>query len=258
VRAVARIDLNCDMGESFGPWRLGADEEVMPLVTSANVACGFHAGDPRVMWRTVRLAVRYGVGVGAHPGLPDLVGFGRRRMAVSPDEANTDVLYQLGALAGMCRAAGVRLQHVKPHGEMYNAAAADAALADAICQAVRAFDPDLILVAPPGSELERAGVRAGLRVAREGFADRAYEPNGRLVPRDRPGAVITDPGEVAERVVRMAADGRVRAADGRDVALSVDTVCVHGDTPGAVELLRRIRAACAAAGVEVLPLGAAG
>ena len=239
------------MGESFGAYSLGADAEVMSTITSANIACGFHAGDPAVMRATVRLARAHGVAVGAHPGLPDLVGFGRREMQVSPDEVEGMVLYQLGALAAMARAEGVQLQHVKPHGALYNMAARNVTLSDAIARAVRAFDPSLILFGLAGSPMLAAGEAAGLRVASEVFADRAYEPDGSLASRRREGSVIHDADAVAARAVRMVRDGSVVATTGASIALRADTICVHGDTPGAADLARRIRQALESAGVAV-------
>jgi len=250
-----RIDLNCDMGESFGAYRIGHDAEVMPFITSANVACGFHAGDPGVMRRTVRLAREHGVAVGAHPGLPDLVGFGRRELKIAAADLEDAVVYQVGALAAVAASEGVRLQHVKAHGALYNMAAKDAALADAIAKAVASVDRGLILFGLPGSALLSAGERHGLPVAAEAFADRAYEPDGSLVSRLKPGAVIHDPAAVVARVVRMVADGVVRAIDGTDLRLGATTVCTHGDTPGAHELVRLIREGLERAGVEVGPLG---
>jgi UPF0271 protein len=248
------IDLNSDLGESFGAWSLGNDRELLKAITSANVACGFHAGDPGVMRETVRLAKAAGVAVGAHPGFPDLVGFGRRNMAATPREVEDFVLYQVGALAALAAAEGVALQHVKAHGALYNMAVRDRALADAIARAVAACDASLILFGLPGSELLRAGEAAGLRVAAEGFADRAYEPDGSLTPRDRPGAVIHDVAAVVSRAVRMAREGLITATDGRDIAIRVDTICTHGDTPGAHELTRRIREGLEHAGIAVRPL----
>lgn len=245
------VDLNCDMGESFGPYTLGLDEQVMPLITSANIACGFHAGDPQVLRRSVALAARFGVGVGAHVSFPDLVGFGRREMQVSPAEAENDTLYQLGAIHAFCKAAGVRVAHVKPHGAMYNMAQKDPVLAGAIVRAMLSFDPGLVLFAQPGSAMEKTAREAGLRVACEVFADRAYNTDGMLASRKLPGSVIHDPDAVAERAVQMATVGRIRAIDGSEVALRADTICVHGDTPGAVELIGRIRARLEAEGVAV-------
>ena len=245
------VDLNCDLGESFGAWTLGADAEVLASVTSANIACGFHAGDPGIMKRTVRLAREAGVAVGAHPGLPDLAGFGRREMQVSGDEAHDLVLYQVGALAAVARAEGVRLDHVKPHGALYNMAARDRPLADAVALAVRSFDPSLVLFGLAGSMLIEAGEAAGLQVASEVFADRAYDADGRLVSRGSPGAVVHDPSAVVERAIAMVRDGAVTAVDGSRVPVRADTICVHGDTPGAADLARRLRRGLEGAGVAV-------
>jgi UPF0271 protein len=249
------LDLNCDMGESFGNYRYGADEDVVRHITSANIACGFHAGDPLVMDRTVALAKRHGVAVGAHPAYPDLLGFGRRDLGATPDEVRNYVIYQVGALRAFALAHGVPLRHVKGHGSIYNMAARDETLARAMAEAVAAVDPGLYFVGLAGSELLRAGEAVGLPTASEVFADRAYNPDGTLVSRRRPGAVIHDPEAVAARVVRMALEGRVTAADGRDIRVRADTVCLHGDTPGAAELAARIRQALAEAGVEVRALG---
>jgi 5-oxoprolinase (ATP-hydrolysing) subunit A len=251
-----RVDLNCDMGESFGAWRMGADEAVLPHVTSASIACGFHAGDPGVMRRTVRAAAERGVAIGAHPSLPDLAGFGRRRMDVTPEEAYALVVYQVGALLGFTCAARVRLSHVKPHGALYNMAASDAALAEAIARAVRDVDADLVLFGLAGSALVREGERVGLRVASEAFADRGYEPDGSLTPRARPGALVADPEEAARRAVRMVLEGRVTASDGCDVAVRADTLCIHGDSPHAAESARILRRRLEEAGVRVLAPGA--
>ncbi len=249
------IDLNCDMGESFGAYTIGRDAEVMPSITSANVACGFHAGDPTVMRETVRLAKAHGVAVGAHPGLPDLVGFGRREMAIGARELENAVAYQVGALAGIAAGEAVRLQHVKAHGALYNMAAKDRSLADAIARGVAAVDASLILLGLPDSDLLRAGESCGLKVAAEGFADRAYEPDGSLVSRRKPGAVIHDAEAVVARVLRMARERVVRAIDGADIPLPVSTICTHGDTPGAEVLVRRLREALERDGVRVQPFG---
>jgi UPF0271 protein len=251
-----RIDINCDMGESFGPWEMGADAAVMPHITSANIACGAHAGDPGVMRRTVRLARAAAVAVGAHPGFADLQGFGRREMTMDPSEVEDSLIAQIGALAAIAKAEGGALQHVKAHGALYNMAARDRALADAIARAIKAFDPSLIMFGLPNSPMIDAARAAGLRAAAEGFADRAYQADGSLTPRSRPGAVIHDAEAVVARAVRMARDGIVLTPDGTEVALRVDTICVHGDTPGAPELTRRIRAALQAAGATVAPIGA--
>lgn len=252
-----RLDLNADMGESFGEYQLGQDALLMPSITSASVACGFHAGDPGVMRKTVALAAQHDVAVGAHPSFPDLVGFGRREMKATPREVEDFVVYQIGALAAVAAAGGLRLQHVKAHGALYNMAVRDAALADAIARATAAVDRSLILFGLPGSELIAAGRRAGLRTAREGFADRAYKRDGTLVPRTEPGAMIEDPEAVVTRAVSMARDGTINAIDGARITLEVETICVHGDTPGAAMLASRIRAALIDAGVSVLAAGAA-
>lgn len=251
---MAVIDLNSDLGESFGRWTLGHDADVMRSITSANVACGYHAGDPGIMRETVRLAREHGVAIGAHPAFPDLVGFGRRNMAASPAEVESFVLYQLGALAAMATAEGVTLQHVKPHGALYNMAIRNRELADAIARAVAAFDRTLMLFGLPGSELVKAGGAAGLEVAAEGFADRSYEPDGSLTPRDRPGAVIHDVDAVLDRAVRMARDGVVTASNGSEIPMQVRTICTHGDTPGSHELTKRLRDGLERAGITVVRL----
>jgi len=248
-----KIDVNCDMGESYGTWRMGDDEALMPHITSASVACGWHAGDPVVMRSTVRLAKRHGVRIGAHPGYPDLLGFGRRPMQVSQEEARDYILYQIGALAAFAKAEGIRLQHVKPHGALYNVAVKDRDLSCAIAQAVAEADPALILVGPPDSEIVRAGWGAGLKVAREGFGDRAYNEDGSLVSRKTPGALVTDPDAVADRVLLML-EGKVRAITGRIIAVTVDTICLHGDTPGVPAIAKRLRERLEGAGVKVVPL----
>jgi UPF0271 protein len=244
------------MGESFGAWKMGADEQVMPHITSANIACGAHAGDPTVMRRTVRLAKSAGVAVGAHPGFADLQGFGRREMQVDPIELEDALIAQIGALMAIARAEGVPLQHVKAHGALYNMAARDGRLAAAVARATRACDPSLVMFGLPKSALIDAGRAEGLRVAAEGFADRSYEPDGSLTPRSRPGAVIHDVDAVVARARRMVADGVVLTADGRPIELRVQTICVHGDTPGAAELTARIAAALGGAGAGVRSIGA--
>jgi 5-oxoprolinase (ATP-hydrolysing) subunit A len=245
------IDLNSDLGESYGALRIGYDDELFPLISSANVACGFHGGDPRTLERTVAACKARDVRIGAHPGFPDLVGFGRRVIAATPDEVRADTLYQLGALDAFCRAAGVRLQHVKPHGALSNVAMKDEALAGAIVAAIRAYNSDLILFAMPGSALLAAGESAGLRIAREAFADRAYNADGSLVNRRLPGAMITDPDQAARRMVRLVTEGNLTTIDGQDLALSADTICTHSDTPGAVAIVRAVRQRLEAAGVVV-------
>jgi UPF0271 protein len=248
------IDLNCDMGESFGVYRLGNDDALMGLITSANIACGTHAGDPLVMDRTVRLAARHGVGIGAHPGFPDLAGFGRRAMQLAPAEIENAVLYQVGALAAFARSAGSELAHVKPHGALYNMAAKDAEVARSVARGVARAGEGIIVVGLAGSVMIEAGREAGLRVAREGFADRAYEADGSLRSRKLEGAVIHDPETAAERAVRIARDGVAFAYTGEEIPLQVDTLCVHGDTPCAVEIAKAIRQRLAEAGIEVAPM----
>ena len=251
-----RIDINADVGESFGAYALGNDSALMASITSASVAAGFHAGDPSVLRRTIRLAKAHGVAVGAHPGFPDLVGFGRRELHASPADAEDFVLYQIAAVAGVAAAEGVKLQHVKPHGALFNMAVQNAPLAAAIAKAVSAFDPSLILFGLPGSQILNAGRAAGLRVAAEVFADRTYEPDGSLTPRTRPGSVIHDAEAVVSRAVRMIQIRAVEAVDGTVVPLEADTICVHGDTPGADALAARLRSALEGAGVTVKSIGA--
>jgi 5-oxoprolinase (ATP-hydrolysing) subunit A len=250
-----RIDINSDLGESFGAYAIGHDEGLMHAITSANVAAGFHAGDPSVLRDTIRLAKANHVAVGAHPGFPDLVGFGRRELNVTAREAEDMVLYQVAAVAGVAAAEGVRLQHVKPHGALFNMAVRNAELSTSIAKAVAAFDRALILFGLPGSEILAAGRAAGLRVAAEVFADRAYEPDGSLASRRKPGAVIHDADAVVARAVRMVKERTVVATDGSVVALEADTICVHGDTPGSDALAAKIRAGLEAAGVTVTAIG---
>jgi len=250
-----RIDINSDTGESFGAYTIGRDAGLFRSITSANVAAGFHAGDPSVLRATIRLAKANGVAVGAHPGFPDLVGFGRRELNVTPQEAEDFVLYQIAAVAGVAAADGVRLQHVKPHGALFNMAVRNKELAAAIAGAVAAFDKTLILFGLPGSEILNAGRAAGLRVAAEVFADRAYEPDGSLASRRKPNSVIHDPDAVVARAVRMVKERTVVAIDGSVVPLEADTICVHGDTPGSDDLAAKIRAGFESAGVAVRPIG---
>jgi len=245
----ARIDLNADLGESFGAFRMGDDQALVPLLTSANVACGFHAGDPVVIDHTVRLLKAAEVALGAHPGFADLVGFGRRDLGASYHQIETDVAYQVAAVAGMGHRVGLTLRHVKAHGALYNLAWKDENVAAAIAAGVASLDADLILVAPGGSALERAAGKAGLRVAREAFADRAYTADGTLVPRHLPGAVLDDPHQVAERAVEIACDGQIAAVDGSPIALRAETICIHGDNPAAVILATAVREALKRAGV---------
>lgn len=248
------IDLNCDLGESYGAYRLGMDEEILPLISSANVACGFHAGDWNTMAKTAGLCGKNGVSIGAHPGFPDLQGFGRRNMNLSPAEVTNLVTYQLGALEAFCRGAGIRLRHVKPHGALYNMAAKDPALAQAICRAVYAFDPTLILLGLSGSEMLRQARAMGLPCAAEVFADRAYEDDGTLVARTKPGAMITDEDQAVERVIRMIVEHRVTSVNGKEIEICPDSVCVHGDSPKALLFVRKIRAALEQAGIQIRPL----
>jgi len=245
-----RIDLNCDLGESFGRYVLGEDAAMMKLATSANVACGFHAGDPAVMARTVALAKAHGVALGAHPSYPDIQGFGRREMRMAPKEAAQIVLYQIGALAGFARQAGLTLRHVKPHGALYNQAAINPELAMAIAQAVFDFDPRLILVGLAGSELIRQGVAVGLQVANEGFPDRAYLPDGALMPRGQEGAVISAPESVARNALRLVREGITVNGD----QVRVDTLCLHGDNPEVVANAKAVRRILDAENVEIRPL----
>jgi UPF0271 protein len=245
-----RIDLNADVGEGSSD-----DARLLSLVTSANVAAGFHAGNPSILRDTIRAAKAGGAAVGAHPGFPDLAGFGRREMTVTPREAEDFVLYQIAAVGGVAAAEGVRLRHVKPHGALYNMAGRDSALADAIARAVAAFDSSLLLFGLPGSELLRAGRAAGLQVAAEAFADRAYEADGSLVSRNTAGAVIHDVQAVVSRAIGMAKDKAVTAVDGSIVRIDLDTICVHSDTPGAADLAARLRAGLEAAGVTVRAIG---
>jgi UPF0271 protein len=246
-----QIDLNGDVGESFGAYEIGHDAALIPILTSVNIACGFHAGDPGVMRATVALAREHGTAVGAHPGFPDLVGFGRREMKATPREVEDLVAYQIGALAAIAAAQGVRLAHVKPHGALYNMAARDVDLADAIARAIAAVDPSLALFGLPGSQSLEAAQRHKVRAVSEAFADRAYRRDGSLVPRNEPGAVIDDEQIVVTRAVAIARERMVIAADGTRVALDVQTICVHGDTPGAAVLASRIRKALNDAGVQV-------
>ena len=248
------IDLNSDLGESFGAYTLGMDGDVMKSVTSANVACGFHAGDPEVMLKTVKLAASAGVAVGAHPGHPDLQGFGRRTMACSPDETYAYCLYQIGAMASVCRAAGVRLQHVKAHGALYNQAAKDLALAKAIAKATKDAADGLILLGLANSLFEQAAREEGVPFASEAFADRGYQADGTLVPRSKPGAMIDDLNLAAARVVRMATEGVVEAIDGTIVRMRPDSVCLHGDSAHAVTMAAAVRKALEGANIAVRPL----
>ncbi len=251
-----RVDMNADLGESFGAYTIGADETLMRLVTSANIACGFHAGDPSVMERTVALAAEAGTAVGAHPGYPDLQGFGRRHVGMTLGEIRAMLIYQIGALRGFCAARSVPLRHVKLHGALYNEAAVDRDLARTVCQAVRDVAPEVSVFCLSGSVMLSEAERAGLRAASEVFADRAYNDDGTLVSRKTPGSVLHDAEAVARRVVGMVRDGAVESVNGNRVPLRADSICVHGDNAAAVELARRVREALEAEGVAVKAFGA--
>jgi UPF0271 protein len=248
----AKIDLNCDMGESFGVYSLGLDAEIIKHITSANIACGFHGGDPRVMRKTVKLAEAHGVGIGAHPSFPDLQGFGRRNMALTPDEVKNDIVYQVGALTAFTKAK--LLQHVKPHGALYNMAVSGGEVARAICEAVLEIDRSLILLVLAGSAHARVAEEMGVRVAREAFADRAFSADGALVPRSQAGAIIHDIETVVERSLRMAIDRTTVAITGETIPMKADTICLHADTPGAVTLAAELKARLERAGVQLVRL----
>jgi len=251
---MARIDLNCDMGESFGAYSMGDDIAILDFVNSANIACGFHAGDPQTIHKTVKAALGKGVAIGAHPGLPDLQGFGRRTMAISMSEAYDMVIYQIGAVAGFAQALGGRLAHVKAHGALYNMAAKDQRLANVIAKAVRDFDSRLIMFGLAGSAMIEAAEDVGLRAANEVFADRTYQDDGSLTPRSQSNAMIEDEEQSVAQVKRMVTEGVVRSVDGSDVRLRADTLCIHGDQPNALAFARRIRTELERAGVEVKAL----
>jgi len=253
-----RIDLNSDLGESYGAWKLGDDEAMLGVVTSANIACGFHAGDPSTLRATCAAAADHGVVIGAQVSYPDLVGFGRRHIDMEPSDLRDAVIYQLGALDAFAQVAGSRAAYVKPHGALYHDAAQHADYADAVVAAVVEYDPSMAILGLPGSALLQAADRAGLQPVAEAFADRAYLPDGRLVPRREPDSVLTDPAAIAERSVRLVTDGTVQAIDGSTVTVGAESLCVHGDTPGAVAIARAIRGAFDAAGIDVAgfcPLG---
>ncbi|QZY54189.1 LamB/YcsF family protein [Crassaminicella profunda] len=246
-----KVDLNSDLGESFGNYKIGLDEEVIRYVTSANIACGWHAGDPLVMENTIKIAKEQGVGIGAHPGFPDLMGFGRRNISVSPDEVKAYVKYQLGALMAFAKSKGEKIQHVKPHGAMYNMAAKDKALAKAIAEAVYEVDENIILMGLANSEMIKSGKEIGLKVANEVFADRAYNPDGTLVSRKLEGAVIHDAEVAIARVVKMVKEGKVTAINGEEIEINADSICVHGDNERAVEFVKKIRSSLEKEGVKV-------
>lgn len=234
------MDVNCDMGESFGEWSKGRDQDILPWVRSVSIACGFHAGDPATMRRTARMALDCGVRVGAHPGLQDLVGFGRRWMSIEPSEVYSITLYQIGALDAIVRGEGGQLSHVKPHGALYHMAAHDAAIANAFVQAVVAFDRPIELYAPPNSQLARRGTEEGVRVMVEAFADRRYRADGSLVQRDQPDSVIDDPDEAVSIVRKLVAEGTIQTVDGGEISLKPETICIHADTPNAAKIARKI------------------
>lgn len=258
MRQRNKIDLNSDVGESFGVYKLGLDEEVIPLISSANIACGFHAGDPSVMKHTISLAKQHGVAVGAHPGFPDLIGFGRRSMDASLEEIKDYMVYQIGALQAFASMQGLELQHVKAHGAIYNMAVKNVAIWEAMAEVVAGLNKDLILVAlagPGRKELEAIGAEYGIRIAFEFFGDRAYNRDGSLVSRREPGAVIHDPQLVAERILKMVTDGKVVSKDGVEIEITADTICVHGDNPAAVTLVKKNRQALLDSGIEIAPVG---
>ena len=250
-----RVDLNADVGEGLGPWPMGDDERLIPLVTSVNVACGAHAGDPLTIERTVRAAIAHGVAVGAHPGYPDLVGFGRRDLDMAPDELEASLVYQVGAVAAFAKAAGFDLRHVKPHGALYNLAAREPAVAGTIARAVARVSKELVLVGLAGSALIDAAADAGLTSAAEAFADRAYEADGTLRSRRLPGALLDSPERAAAQALSIVRDGRVESHDGQSVPVRADTICIHGDTPDAAAYAIAIRAALEGAGVRIAALG---
>ncbi len=248
-----KVDLNCDLGESFGAYKIGMDEEILRFVTSANIACGFHAGDPSVMKNTVKLALNNNVKIGAHPGLPDLAGFGRRNMNISPQEAHDIVIYQIGALSGFVKAEGAKMQHVKPHGALYNMAAKNSLLATAIAEAVYKVDPELILFGLAGSELVTAGERIGLQTANEVFADRTYDSGGTLTPRTEPDALIHDKNQAVGQVVRMVKEGKVTTRQGAEISVKADTICIHGDGSEALTFAQQIKETLEKSRIEITP-----
>lgn len=248
---VKTIDLNCDLGESFGAYKIGNDTEIIPLITSANIACGWHGGDPCIMKKTVEFAQANSIAVGAHPSYPDLLGFGRRAMNLSFDELSAYMIYQIGALEAFCRACGIKMQHVKPHGALYNTASKDELSARTICEAIQKINPELILMGPSGSNMIKIAKEYGIKTACEVFADRAYENDGSLVSRSKPGAIIEDNDLAAERVLCMVRDGYVRSVDGKEIEIQADTVCVHGDNAHALELIKKLRALLCRNNIEI-------
>jgi len=251
------IDINSDLGESFGAWKMGDDSAMLDVVSSANVACGFHAGDPAGILKTVKAAAERGVAIGAHVGYRDLAGFGRRNMDPSSEELIGDVIYQIGALQGLAKAAGTRVTYVKPHGALYNTIAIDARQAADVIAAIRAIDPSLVLMALAGSQLVEQARSAGLTVVAEAFADRAYTPEGNLVSRREKGSVLHDPELVAQRMLRMVREGVIEAFDGTMTKIDAQSICVHGDSPGAVAIAQRLRALLEESGHAVQPFAPA-
>jgi UPF0271 protein len=248
--------MNCDLGESYGAFKIGNDEKIMPHITSANIACGFHAGDPMIMAQTLNLAKKHGVALGAHPGYPDLLGFGRREMRLTLEEIKNYTIYQVSALQGFAKIAGLNLQHVKPHGALYNTAVKDDETSRGIVDAVKALDKSLIIFAPPKSVLAKTATEAGLRVAYEFFADRAYNADGSLVSRKQPNSIITEPSVVLERTIKVLREGKVLALNSETVILGkVHTICVHGDTPTAIKLTEVLKKELVKSGIEVVPVG---
>ena len=249
-----KVDLNCDLGESFGNYKIGCDEEVIPFISSANIACGFHASDPVVMNKTVDMAKRCGISVGAHPGLPDLMGFGRRKMDITPHEAKVMLQYQIGALDAFCKAHNIKMSHVKPHGALYNMAGKDIELSLAICEGIKSVNPNLILLGLSGSKMIEAAKMTGIKYASEVFADRAYNDDGSLVDRKKNGAVITDEDEAIKRVIQMVKEGRVKSINGNDIKIEAQSICIHGDNIKALEFAKKIRHSLECENIEILSL----
>lgn len=249
-----KVDLNCDLGESFGNYKIGCDDEVIPFISSANIACGFHASDPAVMDKTVKMAKRCGISVGAHPGFPDLMGFGRRKMDITPHEAKVMLQYQIGALDAFCKAHNIKMSHVKPHGALYNMAGKDIELSLAICEGIKSVNPNLILLGLSGSKMIEAAKMTGIKYASEVFADRAYNDDGSLVDRKKNGAVITDEDEAIKRVIQMVKEGRVKSINGNDIKIEAQSICIHGDNIKALEFAKKIRHSLEYENIEILSL----
>lgn len=249
-----KVDLNCDLGESFGNYKIGCDDEVIPFISSANIACGFHASDPVVMDKTVEMAKRCGISVGAHPGFPDLMGFGRRKMDITPHEAKVMLQYQIGALDAFCKAHNIKMSHVKPHGALYNMAGKDIELSLAICEGIKSLNPNLILLGLSGSKMIEAAKMTGIKYASEVFADRAYNDDGSLVDRKKNGAVITDEDEAIKRVIQMVKEGRVKSINGNDIKIEAQSICIHGDNIKALEFAKKIRHSLEYENIEILSL----